>query len=73
MYYSGSPAYSDIPSPEEVIALIEKGYQPYVVMDYRLRNIKRINALKDAGLENQITTVTIPKPGSFISKHPHVN
>jgi hypothetical protein len=74
MYYTGSLAYSDVPSPDEIIALIEKGYRPYIVIDARLRNVKRIRALlKDAVLKNQITLVGIPRPQAFVAKHPYVN
>jgi hypothetical protein len=75
MFYTGSPAYSDVPSTQEIESFIKKGYRPYILIDYQLRNIEKIRALKDASFEgkDQIRLVSIPKPKASVKRHQYID
>ena len=75
MFYTGSPAYSDVPSTPEIEAFIKKGYRPYILIDYYRRNIEKIRAVKYASFEGkgQIVLVYIPNPKASVKKNPYSN
>jgi hypothetical protein len=75
MFYTSSPAYADVPSTQEIESFIEKGYRPYILIDYQRRNIEKIHALQRGSFEgkDQVTLVYIPEPKAFVEKHPYSN
>jgi hypothetical protein len=75
MFYTGSPAYPDVPSAQEIEAFIKKGYRPYILIDYLDRNLEKIRALQYGSFEgkDQIILVNIPMPKAFVKKHPYRN
>lgn len=75
MFYTGSPAYPDVPSAQEIESFIKKGYRPYILTDYLDRNLEKIRALQYGNFEgkDQIILVNIPEPKAYVKKHPYRN
>ena len=75
MFYTGSPAYSDVPSTQEIATFIKKGYRPYILIDDYGRNFEKIRELKQESFEGkeQIILLYIPKPKAFVEKSPYIN
>lgn len=75
MFYTGSPAYSDVPSIQEVEVFIKKGYRPYILIDDYGRNVEKIRELKNGSFEgkDQVIGLYIPKPKAFVKKNPYIN
>jgi 4-amino-4-deoxy-L-arabinose transferase-like glycosyltransferase len=75
MFYTGSPAYPDVLSAQEIEVFIKKGYRPYILTDYIGRNAEKIRALQHGSFEgkDQLMLINIPEPKAFVRKHPYVN
>ncbi|TAN39581.1 MAG: hypothetical protein EPN25_10955 [Nitrospirae bacterium] len=74
MYYTGSPAYADVPSPEEIEGFIKKGYRPHIILDALRRNLEEVKTIaQNPDLVKKITFISVPIPQRQIEKSPFQN
>jgi hypothetical protein len=73
MFYTGAPAYKDVPNETQVRELQAKGYALYFLIDGFRTNFDRITLLAKAGLLKKGYLVMIGPPRKPMLKNPYFN